>query len=516
MIPLTRTIASLGLTTLATVDASAAAKETVSPKKPNILFIISDDHAFQAISAYGHKLSDGSQLNRTPNIDSLAKDGAIFTQNFCANSICSPSRANILTGKHSHKNGVTKWQHFDGSQTTFPKLLKQAGYSTGIFGKWHLHTNPTGFDEWMVYPGQGHYYNPEYRTPEGKKTIEGYSVEVTTDLALDFIKRHKDKEEPFLAWCSYKAPHRTWMPGPKYLEMYKDRTFPIPPNFYDDFANRSSQPGKHKMGIDQHMHMGYDLKVPGIQGGWWGQVYDHGRMTPEQRKHWDAYYNPENEAFKAAKLSGKALAEWKYQRYIKDYLRCVAAVDDGVGRLLTYLKEQGLDENTIVVYTSDQGFYLGEHGWFDKRWMYEESFRMPLLMRWPGVIKAGKPVRQLTQNIDFAPTLLDAVGITPPAEMQGQSMMPLFKGQKVKWRDALYYQYYDHIGEHGVAAHYGVRTDRFKLIRFYKDNEWEMYDLKKDPSEMKSVYNDPAYADIREKLKKELLRLQDQYEITER
>jgi len=492
------------------ISQFACGAPDVAPKdRPNILFIFSDDHAVQAISAFG------SKINQTPNIDRIADAGARFTRNFCANSICSPSRACVLTGKHSHLNGVTEWQRFDGSQFTFPKELQAVGYQTAIFGKWHLGSEPTGFNEWMVYPGQGHYYNPLYRTPKGKKQISGYSVDVTTDLTLDFIKRNRKSGKPFLAMCQFKAPHRTWMPATRYLTKYDGETIPLPETLFDDYSERASVSAGHRMGIDKHMRMSYDLKVPNAKGG---GIYDHGRMTPEQRAAWDAAYDPKNKEFKEAGLSGRDLVAWKYQRYIKDYLRCIAAVDDNVGRLLDYLKAEGLDKNTIVVYSSDQGFYLGEHGWFDKRWMYEESFRMPLVMRWPGVIKPGTTISKLTQNIDFAPTFMQAAGLAVPDQIQGTSMLPLFKDSDAEWRDALYYHYYNHggneiqpRGEHGVPRHHGVRTERYKLIQYYMTGEWELFDLVKDPQEMKSEYNNPEYALIRKELEQKLDQLVTKY-----
>jgi arylsulfatase A-like enzyme len=485
--------------------AQPAIAEKAASTRPNIVFLFSDDHAVQAIGAYG------SKVNETPNIDRIAEAGALFRRNYCANSICSPSRACVLTGKHSHMNGVTRWQKFDGSQFTFPKALQKAGYATGMFGKWHLGSKPTGFDEWMVYPAQGHYYNPDYRTPEGNKKIQGYCVEITTGLALDFIKRHKGADKPFLLMCQFKAPHRTWMPGPKYLHKYDDVTIPEPATLFDDYKGRLSLASKQRMEIDRHMHMGYDLKVPTPNEGRWGRIFDYKRMTPAQRKAWDAAYGPKNKAFKEAHLTGRALVKWKYQRYMKDYLRCIAAVDDNVGRILDYLKAEGLDKNTIVVYSADQGFYTGEHGWFDKRWMYEESYRMPFMMKWPGVIKPGTEVEKLTQNIDFGPTFLDAAGLPVPAEVQGRSMLPILKDPKAPWRDALYYHYYDHGGEHQVPRHEGVSTGRYKLIHYYTTDEWELFDREKDPHELLSVYGDPAYAKIRKELEGKLEDLKKLY-----
>lgn len=488
---------------LITLFATAASHAADAPKRPNILFIFSDDHALQAISAYNYR---GRSLNQTPNIDRLAREGAIFRSNYCGNSICSPSRASVLTGKHSHINGVTEWQKFDGGQFTFPKALHEAGYQTAIFGKWHLTSDPNGFDEWMVHPGQGSYYNPDFITPGGNKRIQGYATDITADLSLDFIKRHKDSGKPFLVMCHFKAPHRNWIPGPDTLGHYADTKFKEPDNLFDDHAGRLPA-AKHKMGIGRHMVMGSDLKLP-VE-----KTADVKRLDPSQMADLTKTYAAENAAFNAAPPSGDDLVRWKYQRYLRDYLRCVDSVDSNVGRLLDYLKQSGLDQNTIVVYSSDQGFYLGEHGWFDKRWMYEESFLMPLVIRWPGVVKPGTEIQQLTQNIDYAPTFLEAAGCGIPKDIQGKSLVPLLKGESPKWRDALYYHYYDGPGEHGVAKHYGVRTDRYKLIRFYADadNTWELYDLEKDPHEMKSVYDDPAYAEVRARLTKRLEELKEQY-----
>lgn len=485
------------VTMLALMGSMSAADADNS--RPNILFIFSDDHAIKTISAYGD--NPLTKHAPTPNIDRIANEGALFENNFCANSICAPSRACVLTGKHSHMNGQLKnvQKAFDGSQQTFPKLFQQAGYQTAIFGKWHLVSEPTGFDKWMIYPGQGHYYNPDFLTADGKKKIEGYSVEVVTDLILDWLQKNQNSSEPFMLMCQYKAPHRWWMPGPKYLNKFDEVTFPEPDSLFDDYTGRTSSAAKHKMGIDQHMNE-RDLKL----------TKKAARLTPAQQQTWDAAYGPKNQTFREATLSGKELVKWKYQRYVKDYLRCVAAVDDNIGRLLDFLEESGLDQNTIVIYSSDQGFYLGEHGWFDKRWMYEESLRMPLVMRWPGAIKPGTRISALTQNIDFAPTLLDAAKIAVPADIQGESMAPLFNGDRSQWRESIYYHYYGSDG-HGVPGHYGARNDRYKLIHFYKTDEWELFDLQKDPREMESQYNNPEYKGIRERMHKELDRLRADY-----
>ncbi len=498
-------IKTLPLGALTACSASwptACGRLSQTSPRPNIVFIFADDHAAQAISGYG------SKINTTPNIDRLAREGALFRNNFCANSICAPSRATVLTGKHSHLIGQRgNRETFDGSQQTFPQLLKKAGYKTGLFGKWHLKSDPTGFDDWMVYPGQGDYYNPDYLTSQGKTRIPGYCVEITTDLTLDWLKKQKNSERPFLLMCQYKAPHAFWMPGPKYLTLYDDVTIPEPENLFDDYKGRTSSARKSALAIGE-LIMRLDSVFKIVPAGQKTTVEAINRLTPEQRKIWDSAYEPKNKRFREANLEGRDLLRWKYQRFLKDYLRCVAAVDDNVGRLLDYIEESGLAENTIVIYSSDQGFFLGEHGWFDKRWMYEESLRMPLIMRWPGLIKPGTEITRLTQNIDFAPTLLAAAGLEIPEDMQGKSMVPLLNNPKAKWRDAIYYHYYgENYRAFKIAAHYGIRTLRYKLIHFYEAGEWELFDLEKDPQEMTSLYADPGYAKIRSQLQRKLKEL---------
>ncbi len=478
--------------------------------RPNIVFIFTDDHAVQSIGAYG------SIINKTPHIDRIASEGAAFERCFCCNSICAPSRAAVLTGKHSHANGLmTNGNTFDGTQPTFPKLLRAAGYETALIGKWHLRSDPTGFGHWEILPGQGSYYNPDFRTAAGSTRYEGYATDITTDLALKWLRSGRDESKPFLLMCQHKAPHRTWAPGPDHLTMYDDVAIPEPATLFDDYANRSDLLKENEMTIAGHLMEDYDLKLIGSKEkdvlGRAFQNPEYRRMTDEQRARWDAAYGPKNEAFRKSHLTGKDLVRWKYQRYIKDYLRCVASVDDNVGRLLDYLDEAGLSGNTLVVYSSDQGFYLGEHGWYDKRWMYEESFRMPLLVRWPGQARPGTRVRALVQNIDFAPTFLDAAGVGVPASMQGVSLRPLMEGGVPSdWRRSLYYHYYEK-GEHNVPRHEGVRTERFKLIHFYDAGEWELYDLDEDPREMRSVYADPSYKDVVARLKGELAALRKKY-----
>ncbi len=503
---------SLGLTVPRLLPGTLCADEAGAPSesRPNILFIFTDDHAAHAISAYG------SKINETPNIDRIAGEGALFENCFCTNSICAPSRAVILTGKHSHLNGqLDNKRSFDGSQPTFPKLLQQAGYETALIGKWHLKSEPTGFDYWQVLPGQGSYYNPVFNTPAGNEEYSGYATDITTDLALDWLKQKRNKSKPFLLMCQHKAPHRNWLPAPKHLNLYDDREIPEPDTLFDDYTGRSSAARQQEMTIAKHFYSSYDLKLPLTdetseqEKGYWDNTL--GRLTPEQRRVWDAVYGPKNEAFLKANLSGKELVRWKYQRYIKDYLRCVASVDENIGRMLEYLEQGGLSENTIVIYSSDQGFFLGDHGWYDKRWMYEESLRMPLVIRWPGRIQPGTRLASLVQNLDFAPTFLEMAGAPVPSDMQGVSLMPLLGGQVPEdWRTSIYYHYYER-GEHAVVPHYGVRTERYKLICYYTIDEWELFDLHKDPKELNSVYSDPAYANTVTLLKAELERLRKYY-----
>jgi len=480
-------------------------------QQTNILYIMADDHGYQALSAYGYG------LNNTPNIDRLANEGMRFDNAFCTNSICAPSRAVVLTGKFSHMNGhLDNSTTFDGSQVTVPKILKEAGYQTAMIGKWHLRSDPTGFDYWKILIGQGSYYNPDLKDSTGTHTNIGYTTKIITDKAIEFLD-NRSTDKPFYLMVHHKAPHRNWLPEPKYFN-FEEKTFPVPENYFDDYANRGRAAHEQEMSVIVNMMIGYDLKTlnPDTtkkqQGDAWikGQLK---RLTPEQRATWDAHYNKIAEDFFARNLDGEELALWKYQRYMRDYLACIQSVDDQVGRLLDYLDEKGLTDNTAVFYTSDQGFYLGEHGWFDKRFMYEESLRNPLLVRLPGKIKPGSVSTEMVQHVDYAETFLDLAGVDIPEEMQGLSMVPLFKtGEDADWRTSIYYHYYEYPGPHAVKRHFGVRTDRYKLIHFYYNiDEWELYDLEKDPHEMMNLYEDPAYADVVTELKAELLRLQEQY-----
>lgn len=484
------------------------------PAKPNILWIYSDDHAVKAVSAYGGPLAE---LAPTPNIDRLAKEGMLFRNSFVSNSLCGPARAVILTGLHSHKNGFrANSDRFDSDQRTYPKLLQKIDYQTAVFGKWHLVSDPQGFDTWAILPGQGHYYNPDFLLPGGKEQPQGYVTDIIADKALHWLREDRDTSRPFMLMVQNKAPHREWEPGPAHLNLFDDVTFPEPETLFDDYSGRGTAAHDQDMTIAKTMRMGPDLKVwPEDEKGSpeWRRTF--GRMTDAQRAAWEQAYAPENAAFIDAHLEGKDLVRWKYQRYMKDYLRSIRSVDDNVGRLLDYLDASGLAENTVVFYSSDQGFYLGEHGWFDKRFIYEESLRTPLIVRWPGVVKPGSESDALVQNLDIAETMFELAGAPVPGDMQGLSLVPIMKGETpVTWRDGIYYHYYE--GEkavHHVYKHYGVRTERHKIAYFYTLDEWEFYDLEKDPQELHSVYDDPAYAEEVGNLKAELDRLRAQYEV---
>lgn len=488
-------------------------------KSPNIIFIMTDDHAYQAISAYGSKLME------TPNIDRLANEGMLFNKGYVTNSICSPSRAVALTGKFSHLNGVRdNLDVFDSTQVTFPKILQKQGYQTAIVGKWHLKSEPTGFDYWKVLPNQGHYYDPEFRTPNGIVKEEGYVTDVTTDLALNYLDSLRDKEKPFLLMYHHKAPHRQWWPSIEDLEAYKDSEISSPATLYDTYVNRGTAAKEAEMRINDHMALSMDnkirpdlLKTMNLEEflSWYESSYleRYNRLNNEEKRKWDAVYGPINEDFRKNTPQGEALTYWKYQRYMQDYLAALKSVDRNIGRLLDYLEQNNLAENTIIIYTSDQGFYLGEHGWFDKRFMYEPSFRTPLIIKYPKLIKAGSINNNLVQNVDFAPTFLDLSGAEIPNDMQGESLLPLFSNDNnSNWRDALYYHYYEYPGIHMVKRHYGVRTERYKLIHFYYDiDEWELYDLEKDPEELNNVYDNLDYKVVQQEMHNRLDELRIQY-----
>jgi len=501
---------------------SCSEKKKEATKRPNILFIMSDDHAYQAISAYSDKLIE------TPNIDRIADEGLLFTNACVSNSICAPSRATILTGKHTHLNGkIDNKMPFDTTQVTFPQLFQEAGYQTAMFGKLHFGNSPKGVDEYMILPGQGHYINPDFITPRGDTTITGYVTDIITDLTLDWLKEKRDKEKPFMMMYLHKAPHRPWWPSPDKFAEFSRKKFPEPESLFDDYKNRGTAAKTAEMNLYSHMMYSHDSKVrpetlasmnevsPEVEeykNGFYGP-YD--RANAEQKAKYDQVLDSINEDFKKhwPQMNPTEKMQWKYQRYMQDYLGTISSVDDNVGRVLDYLDDSGLVENTIVIYTSDQGFYLGEHGWFDKRFVYDESFKTPLLIRWPNEIKPGTTNDEMVQNLDFAQTFLDAAGITAPQDMQGESLMPLMKGDSSSWsREAVYYHYYEYPSVHMVKRHYAIVTKEFKLVHFYYDvDEWELYDRLKDPQEMNNVYHDPAYADKVKELHKKLDELRIKY-----
>ncbi|WP_209329310.1 sulfatase family protein [Lunatimonas salinarum] len=491
-------------------------------KRPNIVFIMSDDHAYQAISAYDNRLIE------TPNIDRIAKMGILFTNASVTNSICAPSRATILTGKHSHINGkVDNHFPFDTTNVTFPQLLHEAGYQTAMFGKLHFGNNPKGFDQFKILPGQGAYYNPDFITKEeGTVRVEGYVTDIITDMTLDWLENDRKEDQPFLLMYLHKAPHREWLMAERHVEDFTRRTFPEPPTLFDDYAGRGRPAREAEMNLLTDMHWAGDSKIYpevmdelGIEGtsSWDKEAFDRevGRMNETQRAKWDAAYRVINEEFKKAypSMTPEEQMKWRYQRYMQDYLGTIQSVDENVGRVLDYLDENGLMENTIIVYTSDQGFYLGEHGWYDKRFVYNESFKTPLLMAWPGKTPQGIRSDALVQNLDFAQTFLEAAQLTPPADMQGQSLMPFLTGTGEDWqRDAVYYHYYEYPSIHMVKRHYAIITKEYKLVHYYFDtDEWELIDRKNDPHELKNVYEDPAYSEIRKTLHEKLDALREKY-----
>jgi arylsulfatase A-like enzyme/lysophospholipase L1-like esterase len=493
--------------------------------RPNIVFIFSDDHALESISAYGGRLKE---IAPTANIDRLARDGALFRNSFCSNSICGPSRAAILTGKHSHINGYLDNQtsEFDSSQTTFPKLMQKAGYQTAIIGKWHLVSNPTGFDHWEVLPGQGNYYNPDFLQMDGsKKRCDGYVTDLVTDHAIDWLQHRRDPNKPFVLMAQHKAPHRNWTPPVRLLGMFEGKTIPEPNTLFDNYANRATALAGQEMSIAKDFTWSHDMLFRGdnqftkhFASGMGNAEYN--RMSPADRSAWDNHYEPENNAFleqlRAGTLSDADVTRWKYQRYMKNYLACVRALDENVGRMLDYLDSSGLARNTIVIYGSDQGFYLGEHGWYDKRWMFEESLKMPFIIRWPGVVKPASEPAAMVQNIDYAPTFLEIAGAPIPKEIQGRSLVPILKsGETPKdWRDSIYY-FYSGEPMHRVARHDGVRTDRYKLIRFPDTDEWNLFDLQKDPGEMRSVHAAPEYAEVAAQLHDRYAQLRRDFRVSD-
>jgi arylsulfatase A-like enzyme len=500
---------TVGLLALAPLLSMVAKNEG---KKMNIIYIMTDDHTQQAIGCYG------SKYGKTPNIDRLAHEGVIFRNSFVSNSISGPSRASMLTGKHSHANGFfsNNRSTFDGTQPAVHKYLKQAGYATAVIGKWHLKSNPVGFDHWDILPGQGDYYNPRFINEKGQYIEDGYVTDIITTKCIDWIKQQKSGDKPYLLLMHHKAPHRTWMPDLKNLGVYKDVHFDVPANFYDSYEGRTAAK-EQDMSIAETMRLGYDLKMYHPSFAEKSDSLALRTMNEDQKKAWRAYYTPILKQFMATNPKGKDLAEWKLQRYLQDYYETVHSVDESIGKLIEYLTSTNQLENTLIVYTSDQGFYLGEHGWFDKRFMYEESFSTPLVMRLPEKYfkKRGFEIKEMVQNIDHAPTFLDIAGLTIPKDMHGISYLPLL--QKKNWsksRKSLYYHFYEFPGEHDVKRHYGVRTQRYKLIHFYNNiDEWELYDLKNDPTEMKNLINEKKYSGIVKKLQKELQKLKVQYQV---
>ena len=499
------------------------------PVRPNIIFIMSDDHAYQAISAYQ------DNLIVTPNIDRIAQQGMLFNNACVTNSICAPSRATILTGKHTHLNGkIDNRMPFDTTNITFPLLFQQAGYQTAMFGKLHFGNNPKGIDDFLILPGQGNYINPDFITPKGDTTIIGYVTDIITDLTLNWLDLKRDPEKPFMLMYLHKAPHRPWWPRADKFKEFSKKHFPEPPTLFDDYQGRGSAAKEAEMNLLSHMKYGHDAKIrpktlaemggvlPEIPAMKWKEVDGfsgpYNRANEAQKALYDPIIDSINLEFKVRwpSMSREEKMRWKYQRYMQDYLGTIASVDDNVGRLLDYLEETGLDQNTMIIYTSDQGFYLGEHGWFDKRFIYDESFKTPLLIQWPGHIAPGSTNDEMVQNLDFAQTLLEVADIKAPGDMQGESLLPLLKGEATWTREAVYYHYYEYPAVHMVKRHFGIVSKAYKLVHFYYDvDEWELYDRMKDPSELNNVYDDPAYASIVTQLKLELKDMRIKYQDSE-
>jgi len=503
------------------VVSCQTSKQEKVQKRPNILFIMSDDHAYQAISAYS------DHLIQTPNIDRIAKEGMLFTNASVTNSICAPSRATILTGKHTHINGkIDNIMPFDTTQVTFPQLFQKAGYETAMYGKLHFGNNPKGVDDFMILPGQGSYINPKFITPKGDTIITGYVTDIITDLTINWLDKKRNKEKPFLMMYLHKAPHRAWWPSPEKFAEFSKKTFPEPASLFDDYKNRGTAAKEATMSIMDDMLLSYDNKVlpeaiaeldldDNPRNIRLFNRSEFSRVNEEQLPLYKATLDEIAADFKKRwpTMTDREKRSWKYQRYMQDYLGSISSVDDNVGRVLDYLDESGLADNTMVIYTSDQGFYLGEHGWFDKRFIYDESFKTPLLIRWPNQITPGTTSEEMVQNLDFAQTFLEAAQIETPSDMQGESLIPLLKGNASEWnREAVYYHYYEYPASHMVKRHYGIVTKEFKLVHFYYDvDEWELYDRNEDPQEMNNVYNDPAYAATVSKLHKELKELRVKY-----
>ena len=486
------------------------------PVRPNIIFIMTDDHTTQAMSCYGGNLVE------TPNMDRLAQEGMRFDNCYAVNALSGPSRACILTGKFSHVNGFTDNAcTFNGDQQTLPKLLQEAGYQTAVVGKWHLISEPQGFDYWSILTGQeeqGDYYDPDFNENGRHVREQGYVTDIITDKALDFIDG-RDRSKPFFMMFHHKAPHRNWMPAPRHLGMFNDTVFPEPENLLDDYSGRGRAAKEQDMSLARTFTEDWDLKLltrEEMLADTTNRLYKvYSRMPAEVQEKWDSVYAGRIAEYRSGKLKGDELVRWKYQQYMRDYLATAMSVDESIGRLLGHLEEIGELDNTIIVYTSDQGFFLGEHGWFDKRFMYEECQRMPLLVRYPAAVKAGSTSEAICMNVDFAPTFLDFAGAEIPSDIQGVSLKPVLENAGAvpdDWRKAAYYHYYEYPAEHSVKRHYGIRTDGWKLIHFYNDiDEWELYDEENDPHEMNNVYDDPEYAGVREEMHRILEEVQLQY-----
>jgi len=499
------------------------AQGSESSDSPNIIIMYSDDHTAQSIGAYQDALNYGLKLDHTPtpNIDRLAEQGMRFDNAFVTNSICKPSRAVLMTGMHSHKNGVlTNGESISVDLETFPMILQENGYQTAIIGKWHLGTEPQGFDYYEVLYGQGPYYNPTMRTSNGDVDRHGHTTEIIGERAIEWLRTERDRDKPFMMVYNHKAPHRNWLPGPA-LNDYRMRDLPEAPTLFYDYSGLAKPAHEQDMEIGTTMMWAWDLKVPinpetGEKSEGWDNLVEQNRLTDDQLERiMDAYAENNQYLYENYdRMSDEDLLRWKYQRYVKDYLRVIREVDDEVGRMMAYLERENLLDNTVVIYAGDQGFFLGENGWFDKRWIYEESMRMPLIVHWPEGVEAGSVNKHLVQNLDLAPTILDLAGSEVPAYMQGRSLLPLLQGENpTDWRDAVYYHYYEGPPRvHQVARHYGIRTDRYTLVHYPDDDEWELFDLETDPEQLQSVYNEPEYTSIQQGLKSRIDELQSQYE----
>ena len=478
-------------------------KDSNQTTRPNIVFIFSDDHATNAISAYGGIFKD---IAPTPNIDRIANEGALLKNALCTNAICGPSRAAILTGKYSHVNGYFKNYKggvFNNQQWTYPQSLQASGYQTALIGKWHLVSEPIGFDYYKYHISkgeQGLYWDPVYND-NGKKIKEkGYATNLTTDFAMDWLNE-RNPNQPFCLMLQYKAPHRQWAPDTKYEDLWENQEMPTPSNFNDTYQDRELTAGNTEMTMDYFSRRDMKMTPPDS-------------LLKKARNKWLQYgFKPGEVVAPVKGLNREETRQWKYQKYIKDYLATIRSVDDNIGKVLAYLKENGLEKNTIVIYASDQGFFLGEHGFFDKRFMYEEALHMPFVIRYPGKIQPGTVVDDIVTNIDFAPTLLDMAGVPIPEQVQGKSFFNNLKGDTSEdWQQSMYYHYYEYPYYHRVQPHYGIRNQRYKLIHFYYDVDvWEFYDLKKDPNEMKNLIHSKSYTILIKQLKKELYKLKENY-----